>query len=235
MLACSVQLQGCQYTVEYHVTGNWRQKDNYLMRYEYIPPGKESGSGILNSCSDPKVPEGDQCSGRGFCKPLNADSQHLHTVAFCQCSRDWTDPECSTRRKSQAVTFFLSLFGGFLGLDYFYLGFPVWGIAKLLTLGGCGAWWLTDIVRSGSGPIYAVNHRVAADLQHWVFVLVCIALFLALGFVIALESYTRHRSQKRREITMLHSAQDETYLARKEGRLVGPRLARYPGDYGSAY
>jgi TM2 domain-containing membrane protein YozV len=40
----------------------------------------------------------------------------------------------------------LSLFLGTLGIDRFYLGYTGLGIAKLLTLGGCGIWALIDFI-----------------------------------------------------------------------------------------
>jgi TM2 domain-containing membrane protein YozV len=36
---------------------------------------------------------------------------------------------------------------GFLGLDHFYLRSPGTGIAKLLTLGGFGFWWVWDVIQ----------------------------------------------------------------------------------------
>jgi hypothetical protein len=41
----------------------------------------------------------------------------------------------------------ISLFGGPLGLDHFYANSPATGIAKLLTVGGGGLWWLWDVLQ----------------------------------------------------------------------------------------
>lgn len=40
----------------------------------------------------------------------------------------------------------LSFFLGGLGIDRFYLGYTGLGIAKLVTLGGCGVWAMIDFI-----------------------------------------------------------------------------------------
>ena len=40
----------------------------------------------------------------------------------------------------------ISFFLGGLGIDRFYLGYTGIGVAKLLTLGGCGVWALIDFI-----------------------------------------------------------------------------------------
>lgn len=44
-----------------------------------------------------------------------------------------------------SMALFLSIFLGCLGLDRFYIQDYIIGIAKLVTGGGCGLWWLIDI------------------------------------------------------------------------------------------
>lgn len=48
--------------------------------------------------------------------------------------------------KSFLVTWLLSYFLGVLGVDRFYLGKIGTGVLKLVTIGGCGVWWLIDLI-----------------------------------------------------------------------------------------
>jgi hypothetical protein len=40
---------------------------------------------------------------------------------------------------------------GVYGVDRFYTGSITLGIVKLITLGGCGVWWLVDIIMIATG------------------------------------------------------------------------------------
>jgi hypothetical protein len=52
----------------------------------------------------------------------------------------------SNDQKDWTVSLLLSIFLGELGIDRFYMGYTGLGILKLLTLGGCGIWWLIDVI-----------------------------------------------------------------------------------------
>ena len=48
--------------------------------------------------------------------------------------------------KSWTTALILSILLGTLGIDRFYIGHTGIGVAKLLTLGGCGIWALVDLI-----------------------------------------------------------------------------------------
>lgn len=53
----------------------------------------------------------------------------------------------SMNLKKPMVAFLLNFFFGTMGADYFYLGKAGLGIAKLLTCGGIGIWWIINLFR----------------------------------------------------------------------------------------
>ena len=55
--------------------------------------------------------------------------------------------------KSKTTAILLCLFLGGIGVHRFYLGYTLFGVIQLLTLGGLGIWSLIDLVRIITGGI----------------------------------------------------------------------------------
>jgi len=50
------------------------------------------------------------------------------------------------RKVNWLLTLLMSIFFGSLGVDRFIMGHVGLGILKLITAGGCGIWWLIDVI-----------------------------------------------------------------------------------------
>ena len=50
------------------------------------------------------------------------------------------------RKVNWVLALVMSIIFGGLGVDRFIMGHVGLGILKLVTLGGCGIWWLVDII-----------------------------------------------------------------------------------------
>ncbi len=92
--------------------------------------------------------EDSEC-GNGVCKV-----EPLANSSYCRCDDGYINAAaiCDYEQKSELIAFLLSFFIGTLGADFFYLAYGngcyiCAGVAKLLTLGCCGIWWIVDVVR----------------------------------------------------------------------------------------
>jgi hypothetical protein len=61
--------------------------------------------------------------------------------------------------KEWLLALLLSIFLGTLGVDRFYLGHIGLGILKLVTFGGCGIWWLIDVILIATGALKDARGR----------------------------------------------------------------------------
>lgn len=52
----------------------------------------------------------------------------------------------AARKVNWVLTLVMSVIFGTLGVDRFIMGQVGLGILKLITVGGCGIWWLIDVI-----------------------------------------------------------------------------------------
>ncbi len=50
------------------------------------------------------------------------------------------------RKVNWTLTLIMSILFGSLGVDRFIMGHVGLGLLKLITFGGCGIWWLIDLI-----------------------------------------------------------------------------------------
>ena len=85
------------------------------------------------------------------------------SAKFCPgCGADATStaaPSAVDDRKDWLTALLLSIFLGELGVDRFYLGYIGLGVVKLLTAGGCGIWWLIDVILIATDGLKDANGR----------------------------------------------------------------------------
>lgn len=92
-------------------------------------------------------------------------------------------PTSATQAKRLKTVWLISVFGGWLGIDRFYLGHIGTGILKLLGAGWYGIWWTVDMIRLLQGRQVDKNGVLVEDPQNFrpVAVVISTVLFTLIG------------------------------------------------------
>ncbi len=73
-------------------------------------------------------------------------------------------PQPEVSKRSRGLALVLSFFGGWFGLDRFYVGKISTAILKLITFGGIGIWWLYDVILISTGEFRDIDDL---PLRQW--------------------------------------------------------------------
>ena len=74
----------------------------------------------------------------------NCGNEVADDAAICgKCGSSFNSGDSE---REWTVTLLLCIFLGTLGIHRFYTGHMLYGVIQLLTGGGCGIWWLIDII-----------------------------------------------------------------------------------------
>jgi RNA polymerase subunit RPABC4/transcription elongation factor Spt4 len=82
-------------------------------------------------------------SGTAFCQNCGAPTSAAAEICL-KCGARLARPHGGG--KDWLTTLLLCLFLGWFGIHRFYTGSTAIGVVQLLTLGGCGIWWLIDFI-----------------------------------------------------------------------------------------
>ena len=90
---------------------------------------------FCQNCGKEYLTDAKYCSGCGA---------SLSVIRVPVSSNDNINPV--SHQRELVVALILSIFFGNFGIDRFYLGYVGLGLLKVFTFGGCGVWWLIDII-----------------------------------------------------------------------------------------
>ena len=69
------------------------------------------------------------------------------------------------RKDHLVATMISASTGGIFGFDRFYLGYVLWGLLKMFSVGGIGIWWIIDLIWISHCWIVDANGRTMQGCQ----------------------------------------------------------------------
>lgn len=142
-------------------------------------------------------------------------------------------PQTNTNTKPQKefmVAAMLSLFLGWFGIDRFYLGYVGTGILKLITFGGCGIWYLIDLILILTGSLKSSDHQDLKGRDKNLKIAVIItAVVFGLGLIMSIVS-----SATRPPSTQTSQPQQQTEQKAPEPAKEAPKPEAPPAPKGPA-
>jgi hypothetical protein len=158
---------GISMYLDYKCSGYVLIQPNYYYSLQYEPLELNSdtslnGSNLMSSNYLCRVDR--DCGEHGLCK-LDRDVFGNITGSVCMCQDAYVTVDynmCSYHQLSGWLVLVISIFFGKCGIDRCLLsrgnlcGICA-GILKALTLGGCGIWWIIDIILFLCGDLYDGN------------------------------------------------------------------------------
>jgi TM2 domain-containing membrane protein YozV len=149
---------------------------------EDIPNDKPAHDEIVTSPSKQESESDD----RSKPEPENVDNLKPNEIP----TEDRTNQKNHSGAKNLKTVWLIAVFGGWLGLDRFYLGHVRTGIGKLLGGGWYGIWWTIDMIRLLRGRQVDKNGVLVEDPDNFMPVarvistvlitLICFIWFLAI-------------------------------------------------------
>ncbi|MCX6804707.1 MAG: Ltp family lipoprotein [Patescibacteria group bacterium] len=162
------------------------------------------------------------------------ENQKEPKVNNSETSQNTPPVATSGTQKDFMAAAMLSLFLGWFGIDRFYLGYVGSGILKLITFGGCGLWYLIDLILILTGSLKSVDKQDLKDRQKNIkLALIITAVVFGIGLLMSIVSSatrppTTSNTQPQQQVQKTEEAKKD------EPKKEEPKQPEVPTEYKSA-